>query len=77
MIAMSSLKKSKTRTTARIFLVLLWAAFLALYVASKIDFFTHYGAANYVREHSKYWVAMLGLGFVIWVVERRFPQDNS
>lgn len=75
-MVMSALKKLKARRVARIFLVLLLAALLALYIASKIDFFTHYGAANYVREHSKYWVVMLGICIVIWIVERRFPQDN-
>jgi hypothetical protein len=74
---MSALKKLKGRSVARMVFVLLWSALLALYIASKIDFFTHYGAANYVQQHNKYWVAMLGLGIVIWVVERRFPQDNS
>jgi hypothetical protein len=58
-------------------LVACWVALLGLYVAAKIDFFTHYGAANYVREHSKYWIAMLGLGLVIWIVDRSFPPSRS
>ena len=57
-------------------LITCWAALLGLYIAAKIDFFSHYGAANYVREHSKYWIAMLGLGLLIWIVERRFRQSR-
>ncbi len=71
---MSALKKTNAR---RAFWVLLWATLLALYIATKIDFFTRYGAATYVRGHSKYWLAMLGLGIVIWFFERRFPQNHS
>ena len=70
---MSALKRPQARRVARLFLLLLCAILLALYIASKIDFFTHYGTANYVREHSKYWAAMLALAIVIWLVERRFP----
>ena len=54
----------------------LCAALLALYIAAKLDFFTHCEAANYVREHSKYWIAMLGIGLLIRIVGRRFPPSR-
>jgi hypothetical protein len=53
--------------------VLLLTVFLALYVASKIHFFTHYNPyriGDYLREHSLYWILMAATALLIWVVER-------
>ncbi len=64
--------------TARVILAVLWGLFLALYVASKIHFFTRYdplGVASYVREHSIYWVALAAVAFLIWLVGKWFPQN--
>ncbi len=67
----------KARGVARVLWMSLCGLLLAVYIASKIDFFRRYGAANYVREHSIYWAAMLALGLLIWLAERRFPQSPS
>jgi hypothetical protein len=67
----------KLRGVARVALILLWGAQLALYVAAKIDFSTRYPAANYVREHGRYWAPTLVIGFVIWLVERQSPKHPS
>ena len=58
----------------------LWGFFLALYVASKIHFFTRYdplGFGSYLREYSTYWVAMAAVVFLIWLVGKQFPQDRQ
>ena len=73
---MSVLNRLKATRVSEMVLGALWAGLLALYIAAKLDFFTHYGAANYVREHSKYWIAMLGIGLLIWIVGRRFPSSR-
>ena len=73
---MSVLNRLKAIRVPEMVLGGLWAALLALYIAAKLDFFTHYEAANYVREHSKYWIAMLGIGLLIWIVGRRFPPSR-
>ena len=54
----------------RIFLAALWALLLVIYIAAKVDFFKRYGTPNYIREHSKYWAAMLVIGLVAWAVEK-------
>jgi hypothetical protein len=46
---------------------------LALYVASKIHFFTQYNpgrTGDYLSEHSVYWALMAVTALFIWVVER-------
>ncbi len=51
----------------------LFAVFLALYVASKIYFFSHYDlhhTGQHLREHSVYWILMAVTASFIWVVER-------
>jgi hypothetical protein len=62
----------------RVVLAVLWGLFLALYVASKIHFFTQYdplGVGSYLREHSTFWVAIAAVSFLIWLVEKWwFPQ---
>lgn len=66
--------------TVRFVLAVLWGLFLALYVASKIHFFTRYdslGVGSYVREHSTYWVAMAAVAFLIWLIGRWFPQGRQ
>jgi hypothetical protein len=71
---------SDTTKTVRVVLAVLWGLFLALYVASKIHFFTRYdplGVGSYLREHSTYWVAMATVVFLIWIVGRWFPQDRQ
>jgi hypothetical protein len=53
-------------------ILVLWALFFVLYAASKIDFFTRYnpgGIAQYLRDHSIYWVAMAAAAFFIWLIE--------
>jgi len=62
------------------FIGVLSALGLALYIAAKIDFFRQYdrlALGAYLREHGVYWAAMAVIGFLIWLVERRFPQDPS
>ena len=57
----------------RISLAVLCVLFLALYVASKIHFFTRYdplGIGGFIREHRIYWVAMAATAFSIWLIER-------
>jgi hypothetical protein len=68
------------RKVVRTVLVMLWSLFFALYIATKIHFFTRYdplGVGSYLQEHSLYWVAMAVTGFLIWVIVRRFPQDRQ
>jgi len=59
--------------TVRVILAALWAIFLALYVASKIHFFTRYGVEKYLNEHSFYWLAMAVVAFFIWLIGKWFP----
>ena len=62
----------KSKTALRVILVILWAFFLVLYAASKIDFFSRYnanGTGQHLRHHSIYWVAIAATTFLIWLVE--------
>jgi hypothetical protein len=66
------------KPSVRISLSVLCALFLALYIASKIHFFTRYdplGVGGFVREHRVFWVAMAATAFSIWLIER-FRQDK-
>ncbi len=65
------------RSARRALLMTLWGVLLAVYIAAKIDFFTRYGAANYVREHSKYWAAMLMIGILIWLLDKFLARRSS
>jgi hypothetical protein len=61
------------RLASRIVLAVLWILLLAIYVAAKIHFFTHYDPLHiggFVREHSVFWLAMAATAFLIWLVER-------
>ena len=78
-LMLSSPNGSGTRP-GRIALVVLWGFFLALYIAAKFHFFVHYDplrVGTYLQEHSKYWVGMAALVFMIWLIEKQFPQDRS
>lgn len=59
----------------------LWVLLLLVYVAAKINFFTHYGTVGswmYVRQHSGYWLAMAGIAFAIWIAGKiDAGRDNS
>ena len=69
-----------TTKTVRVVLAVLWGLFLALYVASKIHFFTRYdplGVGSYLKEHSTYWMAMAVVVFLIWLVGKWFPQGRQ
>jgi polyferredoxin len=66
--------------TVRAVLAALWGLFLALYVASKIHFFTQYdplGVGSYLREHSIFWVAMVAVSFLIWLFGKWFPEGRQ
>lgn len=63
-------KGTKARGAARTFLIVLWGLLLAVYIAAKVDFFTHYGAVNYVREHRQFWVTILAVVLLVCAVER-------
>jgi hypothetical protein len=66
------------KAAVRISLSVLCALFLALYIASKIHFFTRYDplrVGSFFREHKVYWVAMAATAFSIWLIER-FRQDK-
>ena len=61
--------------TVRAVLAVLWGGFLALYVASKMHFFTRYdplGVGSYLRDHSMYWVSIAAVAFVAWLIEKWF-----
>ncbi len=67
------------RTMLRTALAVLWGTLLAVYIAAKIDFFTHYDplrVGSYIRHHSIYWLAMAASAFLIWLIEKRFPQGR-
>lgn len=67
-------------STVRIILAVLWVLFFAIYVASKLHFFTHYdplGIGSYLREHSTYWFALAGAAFLIWLIGKWFPQGRQ
>jgi hypothetical protein len=67
------------RIAVRIALVVLWGFFLTLYIAAKFDFLVHYDplrVGDYLQEHSVYWMGIAALGFVIWLIEKRFPQSR-
>jgi hypothetical protein len=61
------------KATVHTSLTVLCILFLALYIASKIHFFTRYdplGIGGFIREHTVYWVAMTATAFSIWLIER-------
>jgi hypothetical protein len=67
------------RTTVRTALGVLWGTLFAVYVAAKINFFTHYDplrVGSYIRHHSIYLLGMAGSAFLIWLIEKRFPQGR-
>ena len=69
----------KARSVARITLAVLWAALLALYIMAKSHFFEQYEPSRvgaYVQEHSVYWVAMAAVVFLLWLIEKRFPENG-
>ena len=70
-------KLTKARGTARTLIFALWGVLLAVYVAAKIDFFTRYGALGYVREHSRYWAAMVGIVLLVCALERELSARRS
>ena len=70
----------KARTAVRTVLASLCCLFLALFVASKVHFFTRYDplrVGGYLQEHRIYWVAMAATAFLIWLIAKRFPQDGQ
>ena len=69
----------KPRIVNGLILPALWVLFLALYVATKIDFFMRYDplrVGHYLQAHSAYWIAMAVTVFLIWIVSRRSQQDR-
>jgi hypothetical protein len=69
----------QAKSIARVFLWALWAISLALYIAAKIHFFTQYDplrVGKFLREHSIYWLGTAALGFLIWLIMARFPQNR-
>jgi hypothetical protein len=70
----------KARAVVRIVFATLCGAFLAVYIAAKIHFFTRYDPLRvgaYIHEHRIYWGAMAGIAFLIWLVEKLFPERPS
>jgi hypothetical protein len=66
------------KTARQASFVILCFVFLALYIASKINFFTHYdavGVGSFIRQHRIYWMAMAATAFTIWLIGR-FWQDK-
>jgi len=69
----------KARSKARITLEVLWGVLLALYVAAKVNFLVRYDPSRvgiYLQEHSIYWLGMAAAIFLIWLMEKRFPQNR-
>jgi len=69
----------KGRSMARITSGVLWGVLLALYVAAKLNFWVRYDPSRvgtYLQEHSIYWVGMAAAVFLIWLIEKRFPQSG-
>jgi hypothetical protein len=67
------------KSMARIALGMLWGVSLALYIAAKIDFFTHYDplrVGTYLREHNIYWLGIAASGFLIWLIVKRVQKDR-
>jgi uncharacterized membrane protein YidH (DUF202 family) len=65
------------RKIARFASVFLLVVSVALYVASKVHFLTHYNpnrTSDYLREHSAYWVLTAITALFIWVLERYSPK---
>jgi len=65
------------RKIARFASIFLLVVSLALYVASKIHFFTQYNpnrTGDYLREHSVYWILMAATALFIWAVEQYSPK---
>lgn len=63
----------------RLILVLLWASLLAVYIAAKVHFLTRFSSAaigRYLEEHQIFWLGMAAVGFCIWLISRRFPEDQ-
>jgi cyanate permease len=64
---------ARKRPWSQIFAAVLWTAFLGLYIAAKIDFFTHYPlleSGGYFRHHAIYWATMAAVAFAIWLTQR-------
>ena len=52
---------------------LLWVFLIVVYLAAKLDFIQQYfrlDTALYLKEHSRYWIAMAAVMFLIWLTER-------
>jgi len=61
------------KTARQASLAILCVVFLALYIASKINFFTRYDPVvigGFIRQHGIYWMAMAATTFTIWLIER-------
>jgi hypothetical protein len=71
---MTKAARAMLRTTTAV----LWVLLLIVYVAAKVNFFTRYspnGVADYLRQHSVYWLAMAAIAFTMWVVQKSFPEE--
>ena len=58
--------------------MVLWILFLFVWIAAKIDFFTHYGKTDlstYLQHHAIYWIAMAAVGFAAWLIEKLWAKD--
>ena len=70
----------KTRKIVRMITLILWGLFVATYMAAKLHFFTRYfqtDLGNYLREHSIYWIGLGAIAFVLWIIEKLFPEKNT
>jgi hypothetical protein len=66
------------KTARQTSFVILCLVFLALYIASKINFFTRYdplGGGGFIRQHRIDWMAMAATAFTISLIGR-FCQDQ-
>jgi hypothetical protein len=62
-----------TKAAVCIALAVLCALFLALFIASKVQFFTRSDplwVGGFLREHIVYWGAMAAIAFSVWLIDR-------
>jgi hypothetical protein len=72
--------RTKMKTVARVVVAILIALDVAVYIAAKFDFFTHYDPhrkGSYLRGHLMYWVVMLTLILSAGLIEILFPNKED
>jgi hypothetical protein len=66
------------RISIRVVVWCLLVLYLAVYLAAKIHFLGWYsriGSGAYLRQHVWFWVGLLGLGLLVWLLEKVFPEN--